>query len=487
MSPTAILSRPPTLMRVYVEELRALPRGRFALAGAASLAAFVAFLAVVISATSNSGLWGFGIFVHLVLPTAFAAFSATQVSGARASRFVQPLFTTPLRKSTWLAAKVLVALTLGGLYILATLPFYAVAELHVGLSEAMKDFVLIGAGLIVFGVALGTFLGVAFTGRSVAAPVSVAILFMVTSVLAGMYSGTMLAAPEGTSAAAQRLAHLSPVVLLADATDLYEAQGYLAGDPMRSLALYALEVVGFLTLAFRIFLRHQGIEGWESGGARRSGILALAALLVVTPIAAADVDYKPIDESNTMPTMVAPETHGAAVAILPRGGDASKANFDFFGGTYERPLEVSVENEVDLLVALPVDADATLYNVTVRLEGRRGLAFVTEPNLTYEALSGLETVTVRNPMIGGPSWQGVVLRILATILPADPTDLSMNIYGIEATVTYRVNDDPAPRQGHAVLPLRADSPGATLHLALAGIPIPLVVGIAALGRRARHG
>lgn len=484
MTATASINtpRPPPLRRVYMEELKALPRGRFALAGAAALTAFLAIIAVSVSTTSSTGLWGFGIFAHLVLPSAFAAFAATQVSGARASRFVQPLFTTPLRKSTYLTAKVLVALTLGALYLLSTLPFYLIAHLQVGLSDYMVDFLLINAGLIPFGVALGTLLGVSFTGRSIGAPVSVALVIMVTCVFAGMFAATLLNEPEGTADTALRLTHLSPVVLLSDATDLYATQGIYADNPNLSLALFVFETVGLLALAYRVFLRHQGVEGWESGAGHRAGVAVSAALLLLAPVVAADVDY---EQDTSEIEMVAPQSRDASLAIVGRGASISTAAFEFFAGTYNAPLAADERNVVDLLVAVPVGQGIALRNVTVRIEGQSGLQIEEGAMTRIERIDNPERANVRDFTSG--NWQGAVIRVPVTLLPKDPEDLSMNIYGLNATVEYRVDGETTLRNGTAVSPLRADIPNAATQLALAGAPFPLVAAGAAVRRRARHG
>ena len=136
-------------------------RGRFAWLGAAVLLMAVGGLATV--ATQDTWLDGYGIIAYFLVPLAFIPMAAGAIASPRANRFVESAFTAPVERSNWLAAKVLVLLTLAGAYYLAY-------TYHVGLPLLLGKFLIWTVGILVASVAVGTLIGVLFTGRSIAAP-----------------------------------------------------------------------------------------------------------------------------------------------------------------------------------------------------------------------------------------------------------------------------------------------------------------------------
>ena len=116
---------------LYVEELKATMRGRFAWLGAAVILSRVGGLATV--ATQDTWLDGYGIIAYCLVPLAFIPFAAGAIASPRANRFVESVFTAPVERRTWLAAKVLVLFTLAGAYYLALVPMLLVYTHHVGL------------------------------------------------------------------------------------------------------------------------------------------------------------------------------------------------------------------------------------------------------------------------------------------------------------------------------------------------------------------
>ena len=100
------------VVTLYVEELKATMRGRFAWLGAAVVLLAVGGLATV--GTQDTWLDGYGIIAYGLVPLAFIPLAAGFIASARASRFVESVFTAPVRRGDWLAAKILVLLTLRG-------------------------------------------------------------------------------------------------------------------------------------------------------------------------------------------------------------------------------------------------------------------------------------------------------------------------------------------------------------------------------------
>jgi len=72
---------------LYVEELRATMRGRFALVGAGVILLAVGCVATV--GTQDTWLDGYGIIAYFLVPLAFTPLAAVFVANPRANRFVQ--------------------------------------------------------------------------------------------------------------------------------------------------------------------------------------------------------------------------------------------------------------------------------------------------------------------------------------------------------------------------------------------------------------
>src|ERR1700726_5116588 len=116
------------VVTLYVEELKAAMRGRFAWVGAAAILLAVGGLATV--GTQDTWLDGYGIIAYFLVPLAFIPFAAGAIASPRANRFVESVFTTPVARRDWLIAKVLVLLTLAAAYYLALVPMMLVYVAH---------------------------------------------------------------------------------------------------------------------------------------------------------------------------------------------------------------------------------------------------------------------------------------------------------------------------------------------------------------------
>src|SRR5216684_6425093 len=99
---------------LYVEELKATMRGRFAWLGAAVILLAVGGLATV--GTQDTWLDGYGIIAYFLVPLAFIPLTAVFLASPRANRFVESVFTAPVERRDWLTAKILVVVTIAAAY-----------------------------------------------------------------------------------------------------------------------------------------------------------------------------------------------------------------------------------------------------------------------------------------------------------------------------------------------------------------------------------
>src|ERR1700684_3468588 len=109
---------------LYVEELRATMRGRFALVGAG-----VTLLVA-----------GCGIIAYFLVPLAFVPLTAVFLASPRANRFVESVFTAPVERRDWLTAKILVLFTLAAAYYASLVPMMLVYLHHIGLPFLLGRF-----------------------------------------------------------------------------------------------------------------------------------------------------------------------------------------------------------------------------------------------------------------------------------------------------------------------------------------------------------
>jgi hypothetical protein len=99
-----------SIATLYGEELKATMRGRFAWLGAAVILLAVGGLATV--GTQDTWLDGYGIIAYGLIPLGFIPVAAGMIASPRVNRFVESVFTAPVNRGDWLAAKILVLVTL---------------------------------------------------------------------------------------------------------------------------------------------------------------------------------------------------------------------------------------------------------------------------------------------------------------------------------------------------------------------------------------
>lgn len=464
---------------LYVEELKATMRGRFAWLGAGVVLLAIAALATV--GTQDTWLDGYGIVAYGLVPLAFLPLSAGFIAGARANRFVESVFTAPVERRDWLIAKVLVLLTLAAAYDLALVPMQLVYTHHVGLPFLLGRFLLWMPGILLAGIAIGTLIGVLFIGRSVAAPIAAGMGVLLVSVGLVPLQELMVARGYG----ATHTGHLtlaSPAVLLKNALGFTLAAGSIPATTESTWVSLAAAVIGAFLLAVWIFLRAQGVETWEATRGQRWSIAAAMAAIVLLPVAMADTDYDaPAPAANRAPPLRGIFGRGSgALAMVDPGGRLPPRCCSPLLNRETAALSTDAPNSQDLLLLLPVDASMSISDVHVELTGESGLQMM-------EGQPALEKHTYANET--GPAAgdgrrivNGWIARVPVTLLPARPWDIGGNRYALNVTATYRTGSDPQTRTFNARGAVEAQVAGAIYEMGAASSLLPLLCFAAAFRR-----
>src|SRR6202043_2374468 len=151
---------------LYIEELKATTRGRFAWLGAGVILLAVGCVATV--GTQDTWLDGYGIIAYFLVPLAFIPLAAVFVASPRANRFVESVFTAPVERRDWLTAKILVVVTMAAAYYLALIPMVLVYTHHVGVPLLLQKLLIWAPCLLLTSIAIGSLIGVLFIGESIA-------------------------------------------------------------------------------------------------------------------------------------------------------------------------------------------------------------------------------------------------------------------------------------------------------------------------------
>jgi hypothetical protein len=436
---------------LYIEELNAATRGRFAWFGAGVLLLVVGGLATV--GTQDTWLDGYGIIAYGLVPLAFIPLSAGFIASARASRFVESVFTAPVRRSDWLIAKLLVLLTFAVGYYVALLPMMFVYALHVGLPPLLRDFLWWTPGLLLASVAIGTLVGVLFIGRSVAAPVGAGMGVLLA--YAGFLPLQELMVSQANGAS--RTGHVtlaSPAVLLKNALGFAVAVGNVPETTTYTWISLVVLVVGAVALAFWVFLRAQGVETWEATRPQRWTIAIILIALAVMPSILAETNY-----DKTAPTRTsAPAIRGlfaragSSLALVEPGrGAPTRCCSTILNREDLMAMGTDQETRRDLLLLLPVDTSQTVTNLHVELIGENGLQVrATDQDALNVAAPHLETRAYLNDS-GPPTTDGHhltsgwIARVPITINPTKPWDIGGDRYPLTVKATYYVDRETSPR------------------------------------------
>ncbi len=416
---------------LYIEELKATMRGRFAWLGVAVVLLALGGLATV--GTQDTWLDGFGMIAYGVVPMAFIPLAAGFLAGPRANRFVESVFTAPVGRRDWLIAKVLVLLTFAVAYYVALLPMLFVYVAHVGLPFLLGRFLLWTPGILLASVAAGTLIGVLFIGRSVAAPAATGMGVLLAYLGLVPLQELMVARGNGATHTGH-VALASPAVLLKNALGFTLVAGSIPTTTTLTWISLVAIVIGAFALAFWVFLRAQGVETWEATGRQRWTIRLAMVALVLLPVMLADTNY----DSPAPPANKAPAgrggfgRNGVNLALVSTGGKLPKRCCSPLLNRETSALGTDEPNRRDLLLLLPVDAAQRVDNLSIRIAGESGLTVKAngEPQLeTNEYVNDSGPVTAD----GGHIANGWIARVPVTILPAKPWDIGGNRYPLSVS------------------------------------------------------
>ena len=463
---------------LYVEELKATMRGRFALVGAAAILLAVGGLAAV--GTQDTWLDGYGIIAYGLVPLGFIPVAAMMIASPRTNRFVECVFTAPVNRRDWLAAKFLVLVTLAAAYYAALVPMMLVYSGHVGLSPLLREFLVWTSGLLMVSIVIGTLIGVLFIGRSLAAPAGAGMGVLLA--YAALIPLQELLVAQGNGAT--RSGHLtlaSPAVLLKNALGFTLIAGNIPATTAWTWISLIVLVTGALVLAAWIFLRAQGVETWEATGRQRWTIgIAIAAMLLL-PVFLADTNYdKPAPRWNNAPAIRSLFARaGTSLALVPPGAEfplhccATILNRDDLW-----PMGTDEPTKRDLLLLLPVDAGQPLTSFHATIAGEAGLEVAQgTPTLETHAYASDSGPAAAD---GHHVVSGWVARIPVTLNPTRPWDIGGDRYPINATATYDVAGQPLTFSARAAID--AEVANAIYEMGLAASILPLLCLGAALLR-----
>jgi hypothetical protein len=472
---------------LYVEELKATMRGRFAWLGAAVVLLAVGGLATV--ATQDTWLDGYGIIAYCLVPLAFIPFAAGAIASPRANRFVESVFTAPVERSTWLIAKVLVLFTLAGAYDLALVPMLLVYSHHVGLPFLLAKFLIWAPGILAVSVAVGTLIGVLFIGRSVAAPIATGMGVLLA--YAGLVPLQELLVAQGNGATRTgHLVLLSPAVLLKNALAFTLVAPSVPATTTFTWIALLIVAVGALALATWVFLHAQGVETWETTGRQRATITVAIAAMALAPIVLADTNYdKPAPRANNAPAVRGVFARGGNSLALTRPGRPlpERCCSTILNRDEWPPLGTDERTERDLLILLPVDASQRVVDLRLQIAGESGLDAVAHPTALADAARHLEPRTYANDL--GPAAAdghhivtGWVARIPVTLNPTKPWDIGGDRYPLNVTASYHVEGDSQTRTLSARGAIDAQVSSAIYEMGAASALLPLLCLFAAVAR-----
>jgi ABC-type transport system involved in multi-copper enzyme maturation permease subunit len=435
---------------LYAEELKATMRGRFTWLGAAVILLAVGGLAAV--GTQDTWLDGYGIIAYGLVPLGFIPIAAGMIASPRANRFVECVFTAPVNRRDWLAAKFLVLVTLAAAYYVALVPMMLVYNWHVGLPLLLQKFLIWTPGLLIASIAVGTLIGVLFIGRSLAAPTGTGMGVLLA--YGGLIPLQELMVAQGNGAT--RTGHItlaSPAVLLKNALGFTLAAGSIPATTRLTWISLLVIVIGALVLAAWVFLRAQGVETWEATRRQRWTIAVAIAALIVLPVIVADTNYdNPAPHANSAPAIRGLFSRaGTSMALVLPGGKPPLRCCSTILNRDERPMGTDERTGRDLLLLLPVETATRVTNLDTKIAGEAGLEVTADPSTLVQAAPKLETRTYTNDT--GPAAAdghrvvtGWIVRIPVILNPTKPWDIGGDRYPLTVTATYEVEGDSQPAQ-----------------------------------------
>jgi hypothetical protein len=472
---------------LYLEELRATIRGRFALIGAGAILFAVGCVATV--GTQDTWLDGYGIIAYFLVPLAFIPLSAAFIAAPRANRFVESVFTAPVDRRDWFIAKILVLFTLAASYYLALIPMVLVYVYHVGVPPLLAKLLIWAPCLLLVSIAIGTLIGVLFIGQSIAAPAATGMGILLA--YAGFVPLQELLVAQGNGAT--RTGHLtlaSPAVLLKNAFGFTLAVGSIPATTARTWLSLAFVLVVTFAVAAWVFLRAQGVETWESTRTQRWTITLFLVLLVVLPVAVADTNYdKPAPHATNAPSIQRLFARaGSSLALVPSGAPLpARCCSTILNRDEWPPFSTDEPTHRDLLILLPVDASQRVNDLHIQVTGESGLQLSAPPVSLSPAPEALETHTYTND--SGPAAAdghhvatGWVARVPVTLIPTQPWDIGGVRYPLRVDAKYQVANEPAPRIFGARAAVDAQVGSGIYEMGVASMLLPLICFGAAFKR-----
>jgi hypothetical protein len=471
---------------LYVEELKALARGRFAWLGAGVVLLAVGGLATV--GTQDTWLDGYGIVAYGVVPLAFMPVAAVALASPRANRFVESIFTAPVGRREWLAAKLLVLVTLGAAYYASLLPMMLVYVHHVGAPLLLRRFLVWAPATTLLAIAIGGLIGVLFIGRSIAAPAATAMGLLVA--YAGLAPLQELLVAQGNGAT--RSGHvtlLSPLALLKNGLQFTLAAAFVPSSVMRTWICLAVLLAGAVALTFWAFLRLQGVETWEATRRQRWTLAALIAAIGLLPAFAADSNY----DRPALRRTNAPQVRGvfgrafASLALVDPGRPAPRYCCSAVLNRDQWPMAADEATHHDLLVMLPVETTQPLEDLHVSVSGEGGLDVRLDPEAAPLSADRFERRDYPNDS-GPPAADGHhlangwVVRVPVVLNPTHIWDIGGLRYPLDVTATYRAGADPRPQTFTARAAVDAQVAPAIYEMGAASSLLPLACFAAAVRR-----
>ena len=461
---------------LYCEELKATMRGRFAWIGAAAILLGVGGLATV--GTQDTWLDGYGIIAYGLVPLGFLPVAAVMIAAPRSNRFVESVFTAPVERRDWFAAKLLVLLTFAAAYYAALFPMMAVYVWHVGLPLLLQKFLFWTPGLLLASIAIGALVGVLFIGRSLAPPAGASMgILMVYACLMPLQE-LMVARGNGATLSGH-ITLASPAVLLKNALGFALATASIPATTALTWVSFLVLVAGSLALAAWVFLRAQGVETWEATPRQRWTVVAAMALLFAAPVILAETNYdRPAPKTNNAPAIRALFSRaGSSLALVAPGGGVPERCCGTILNRDDWPLGTDEWSTRDLLLFLPVDTASRVTNLHIKIAGQDGLAVDAAPAVLTQAAPQLEQRSY--PGDSGPAAQdghhvvtGWFARVPVRLNPANPWDIGGNHYPLSVTATYDVAGDIKPRAFDARAAIEAQVAPAIYEMGLAACLLP---------------
>ena len=474
------------VLTLYAEEMKAAMRGRFAWLGAAVILLAVGGLATV--GTQDTWLDGYGLIAYILVPLAFIPFAAGMIASPRVNRFVESVFTAPVARASWFAAKLLVLATLAAAYYAALVPMMLVYVHHVGAPPLLRYLLLASPGILAASIAMGTLVGVLFIGRSLAPPAATGMGLVLA--YAGLLPLQELMVGQGNGASRTgSVTLISPAVLVKNALGFAVAVGSIPSTTTWTWITLGVLTFGSLGLAAWIFLRAQGVETWETTRTQRWTIGVAIAVIFLFPALFADRNYdSAAPRPNRAPAVRALFARSnSTLAMTTPGGQLPRRCCGTILNRDQWPIGTDRRTREDLFVLLPVDTAQPVSDLSIAIAGEAGLQVDVDPAALEGAESHLETHTYLNEM--GPAAAdghhvatGWVARVPVTLNPTNPWDIGGDRYPIGVTTTYRVAGEHQMRVLKSRAAIDAQVASAIYEMGAASAIFPLLCLGAALAR-----